>query len=37
MCTKNFGAEVFQKAITKKTKNLMVGQQDGIGEICCVD
>ena len=29
--------EVIQKAITKKTKNLMVGQQDGIGEICCMD
>jgi len=37
MCTKNFGVEVFQKAITKKTKNMMVGQQNGIGEISCVN
>ena len=37
MCTKNFGVEVFQKASTKKTKNLMVGRQAGIGEICCVN
>ena len=35
--TKNFGVEVFRKAITKKTKNLMVGQHDGIGEMCCVN
>jgi hypothetical protein len=37
MCTQNFGVEVFRKAITKKTKNLLVGQQGGTGEICCVN
>lgn len=33
----NFGVEVFWKAITKKTKNLMLGQQDENGEIGCVN
>ena len=33
----NFGVEVFWKAITKKTKNLMMGQQDENGEIGCVN